>query len=144
MDTQESNLVKHARGELERIGAFDKDKDFYGGMTGNAVMELVKVFAEQGHSGMSASLVRGLFARVANYEPLSPLTGEDDEWNDVGDGLFQNRRCSHVFKENGQAFDSEGKVFVEPDGCAYTSWDSRVPVTFPYEPHTERVNVAKS
>ena len=134
---EESNLIKHARHELELAGAFDKEKDFYGGMTGGAVMELIKVFSGQGHSGMSASIVRNLFNKVANYEPLLGLTGEDDEWNEVGKGVFQNKRCSRVFKENGEAYDIDGKVFVEAGGASYTNGDSRTPVTFPYTPKTE-------
>ena len=103
-----SNLVKHAKRELELIGAFDEEGDFYGGMTGKAVMELIEVFAKQGHSGMSAGIVRQLFNKLANYEPMSPLTFEDDEWtqhNNFKDepkgagGCYQNRRNSAVFKE---------------------------------------------
>jgi len=143
-----SNLIDHAKKELELIGAFTEEGDFYGGMTGDAVMELIEVFSEQGHSGMSASLVRNLFNKAANYEPLSPLTGEDSEWHEVGDGVFQNRRCCRVFKQanrfNGQAYDIDGKVFREPNGSSYTSSDSFVPVTFPYTPHTEYVDVPLS
>ena len=140
----ESNLEKHAREELKRIGAFSEEGDFYGGMTGEAVMELVKVFAEQGHSGMSASLVRSLFNRAADYQPLSPLQGTDDEWNECGSGVFQNKRCSHVFKDkDGNAYDIYGKVFREPSGTCYTSRESRVPVTFPYTPKSEIVDVAE-
>jgi len=143
MTETESGLVAHARVELEAIGAFDKDKDFYGGMTGNAVLELVCVFAAQGHSGMSASLVRSLFAKVAAYEPLCPITGADSEWFEVSDGVWQNRRCSHVFKgADGVAYDIQGRVFRnKKNGHSYTNIDSRVPVTFPYTPKSEVVDV---
>jgi len=136
-----SNLTDFARLELKAIGAFSEKDDFYGGMTGKAVMELIEVFSKQGHSGMSASLVRSLFDRVSNYKPLSPLTGEDDEWNEVNNGKFQNKRCSHVFKENGIAYDSNGKIFREPNGTCYTSRDSEVVVTFPYTPKSEYIDV---
>jgi len=66
------NLVSHARHELESQGLFDQGRDFYGGMTGNAVLELVELFALQGHSGMSAGLVRALFGKVAGFQPLGP------------------------------------------------------------------------
>lgn len=142
-----SNLTDYARTELEAIGAFGK-KDFYEGMTGDSVMELIKVFAKQGHSGMSASIVRNLFNKVANYEPLKPLTGEDDEWggNDMDGNTLQNKRCSHVFKhiDTGEAYDSQGKIFREPNGCTYTSRDSRVPVIFPYTPKSEIVEVTST
>lgn len=105
------------------------------------VLELLEVFARQGHSGSSAPYVVEMFRKLALHELLVPLSGAEDEWNEVGGGVFQNNRCSHVFKDkdsfNGQAYDLFGRVFREPDGCCYTSADSRVPVTFPYMPTRE-------
>lgn len=136
------SLIDYARTELEAIGAFTRKGDFYGGMTGNAVMELVACFAKQGHSGMSAGIVRQLFDKLARWEPLSPLTGADDEWHECGDGVFQNRRCSRVFKDReGNTYDIDGRVFREPNGSCWTSRESRVPVTFPYTPTTVYVDV---
>lgn len=135
-----SNLVNHAKTELELAGFFKEDSD-YGGLLGKAVVELVEKFAEQGHSGFSANQTVNLFNKVARFEPLMPLTGEDDEWNEVGEGGYQNKRCSHVFKENSKAYDINGKVFRETSGACYTSIDSRVPVVFPYVPQTEYVDV---
>jgi hypothetical protein len=138
-----SKLVEHAKVELDAIGAFGEG-DFYGGATGKAVLELVEVFAKQGHSGMSASIVLGLFGKVANWEPLAPLTGEDAEWCEVSEGVFQNKRCSHVFRQadrfDGQAYDIEGRIFRDPDGSTWTNHDSFVPVTFPYTPQREYVD----
>lgn len=138
-----SNLEAFAESEMKRAGLYDKDSD-YGGMLAEAVMKMVKVFADEGHSGMSAPMAISIFQKVARFEPLTPLTGADDEWMEVGDDTFQNVRCSHVFKKNGKAYDIEGKVFREPDGGCYTSGDSRVPVTFPYTPKTEYVDVPAS
>jgi hypothetical protein len=91
------SLKKHAKQELEFAGFFSEDSD-YGGMLGKAVMELIDVFSEQGHSGMSASLTLKLFSKVANYESLSPLTGKDEEWDFTHDH-WQNKRNSAVFKD---------------------------------------------
>ena len=80
------------------------------------------------------------------YKPLTPLTGEDDEWNDISEycnhTTYQNKRFSRVFKDgrDGEAYDIEGKIFwewnVHEDGtpykCYYGNGDSRMPVTFPY------------
>ena len=133
-------LEQHAKRELERAGYFDP-QSMYAGMLGENVMELVKVFIKQGHSGMSASIALALFKQVASFLPLSPLTGEDSEWQEISPGLFQNLRCSHVFKEQDGTYDAEGKIFEEPDGSCYTGFGSRVPITFPYQPHTEIVKV---
>ena len=141
-----SNLVAHAERELDLAGVGDEAAD-YDGMLKGAVIELVKVFASQGHSGFSASMVLSLFAKVANFEPLVPLTGEDSEWNDVSEmsssGMLQNNRHSSVFRDvdTGRTYDIDGKVFRDPDGACYTNGDSHVDVTFPYTPTTEYVDV---
>lgn len=130
------SLVEFARSELEIAGLFKEDSD-YGGMLGHAVLKMVEQFAGEGHSGFSAGMAISIFQKVARYEPLTPLTGADDEWNEVGPGLFQNRRCSRVFKENGKAYDIDGIIWRDPDGCTVTNRESRVPVTFPYVPKSE-------
>ena len=96
-------LIEHAKMELEIAGLFDEDSD-YAGMVAKDVMELVEVFAKQGHSGMSAPYVAKLFNKLANYEPLQPITGKDEEWGDVRDlggdkSWYQNKRCSALFKD---------------------------------------------
>jgi len=127
-------LEEHAKKELEMIGAFDKDGP-YDGMVGEAALQLIKVFASQGHSGMSASLVSDIFSKLSQYLPLSPLTGSEEEWEKVAPNLYQNRRCSHIFKENGVgAYNSEGRVFREKNGNTYLSQNSRIPVIFPHWP----------
>ena len=95
-------LVDHAQTELQMMGLFEEKGDFYGGMTGKAVMELMEVFSKQGHSGMSAGIVADLFHKLANYEPLQPITGKDEEWNECNHGdapYWQNKRESGLFKQ---------------------------------------------
>lgn len=141
-----SNLEIHARRELELAGWFKQD-GMYGDMMGHAVMRMIEVFADEGHSGMSAGAAIGLFRTVASFEPIMPLTGEDDEWVEVaeqdGGPLYQNKRCGRVFKSPRGAYDVGGRVFREPDGCCFRSKDSRTAVTFPYTPKTEYIDVPK-
>jgi len=119
-----SKLTSHAKKELEIIGAFDKDGD-YDGMIGKDVIELMEVFAKQGHSGMSASIVRDLFYKLSAFKPLSSLRFTDDEWNENPGGredMFQNNRNSAVFKEgkNGKPYYIGSYVMEkEPGNC----WD---------------------
>ena len=96
-----SNLARHAWDELNRSGLFTDDGDFYGGMTGRAVMDLVDVFVEQRHSGMSASIVIDILRRVLAFEPLSPLTDDPAEWMEVTGGLWQSRRQAQAFSQDG-------------------------------------------
>ena len=96
-------------------------------------MDLIGLFASQNHSGFSAPYVINAFSRLAMFKPLSPLTGEDDEWDNIGGGLLQNKRYSAVFKnKDGIAYNIEGKVFTDDGEIWYTCKDSRVNVTFPY------------
>lgn len=65
-----STSVRHAYFErrVRELGVLDKDAD-YGGMIGQTVLELSRVFARQGHSGNSASSTLGLFNQLmAEYD----------------------------------------------------------------------------
>lgn len=93
---------------------FDKG-DFYDGMTGKAVMELMEVFAKQGHSGMSAGITIALFTKLAQFKALGPLTDNSDEWYDHRvDGPspgpnWQNKRQGSCFSYD------EGKTYYNLD-----------------------------
>lgn len=133
------SLVEHAKYELRKnLALGDDDPDRW--MADN-VIELLEVFAKQGHSGSSAPFCVSLFSALARYEPIGPLTGEDDEWVEYVEGRFQNRRCSHVFKDADGVYDSEGRIFRYPNGACYTNRDSRVPIEFPYTPKREYIDV---
>ena len=98
-----SNLTSHAKKELKRAGLFMKDSD-YGGMIGKAVMDLIKVFSKQGHSGFSATIVLNIFRKVANFKPLTKITSDPSEWDDIsetsGKPMWQSNRNTSLFSEN--------------------------------------------
>lgn len=135
-----SNLYDFAKHELELINGFE---DSYSSAVSNAVLNMIKLFAEQGHSGFTAPYAIRQFERLAMWKPLKPLTGEDDEWSEIGDGCYQNKRYSAVFKDkDGRAYTIEGKIFTRDGGETwFTNKDSFVDITFPYEvpDHPERV-----
>ena len=135
------SYIEHAKREFQAAGYDLSDtEDGPNKWMIDNVLQLLEVFSEQGHSGSSAPFALGYFEKLAKFEPLVPLTGEDFEWVEVSDGIYQNNRCSHVFKENGVAYDIDGKVFRDPDGSCWTSSESRVDVEFPYTPKTEYVD----
>lgn len=138
-----SCLIEHMEKEFQIAGWKDGPVDEMQELVMSNVRDLIIIFSEQGHSGMSANYVRNLFNTIANYGIIKPLTGEDDEWSEDidGKGTYQNKRASHVFKKNGKAYDINGKVFTGPDGCSYTNKDSFVDITFPYTPTTKYINV---
>lgn len=141
------SIQDFAKDELTRAGMFDPDSD-YDGAIGHAVMKMIDLFAKENHSGASAAMAVSLFSMLARFEPLTPLTGDDSEWTEVGerDGkpVFQNKRCSRVFKTGDRAYDIEAVIFREPSGACFTSRDSRRDVAFPYTPSREYVDVPGS
>jgi hypothetical protein len=134
-----SNLLEHAKSELCIAGYYSGDPiDAY---MADCVMRLMEVFVDEGHSGGSASSAIYLFKKLSQFEPISPLTGEDCEWVEVADGMFQNNRCSHVFKENGVAYDIDAIIFTDEYGCSFTNSESKQNIEFPYMPVKTYVNV---
>ena len=135
-----SNLVEFAQEELNRIIESCKDdKEGYNMQQAinKNIMDIIKMFSDQGHSGMTASYTISMLNRLLNYKPITPLTGEDDEWTklDYGDRLaYQNKRCPSVFKDSqGRAYDAEARVFSDDNGHTwYTSGESSKYITFPY------------
>ena len=122
------SLIDHAKLELQIAGLFDSDSD-YGGMVAHDVMELIEVFAKQGHSGMSAPYVASIFNKLANFEPLLPITGKDEEWGDVrdiGNGVpwYQNKRCSALFKDgkDGRPYTIDAIVKRDQNGACWSGF----------------------
>ena len=155
-----SNYKKHAMDEFRAAGWVDEDGKYIDEMQEaicNHVLALLEVFSDEGHSGSSAPYAIDLFSKLAKFDPIVPLTGEDWEWSNVSDTsrnikTYQNKRCSAVFKSddrfNGQPYYIDGKVFWEwyrgeEDGkmhkSYYTGRESSVPIEFPYTPKTEYV-----
>jgi hypothetical protein len=134
-----NEFIKWAEDELKYAGLFDEDSDYHS-MIGKAVLELIECFSGQGHSGVSAVITANVLYRLLSRLPLTPLMGDDSEWVQVSENLWQNKRCYRIFKDNnGRAWDIEGKVFVNPDGSTYTDESSKVFIEFPYMPRTEYV-----
>lgn len=146
------SLINHAINEFKASGWTTEDGkylDEMGETMCRDVLALLELFASQGHSGFSAPYAIELFSKLAKFEPLTPLTGEECEWVDVaeqsGYPLYQNKRCGHVFKDNERAYDVNGIVFWEwyndsegmPQKTYFTSKGSHTTVTFPYTPTTE-------
>jgi hypothetical protein len=84
-------------------------------------------FFDRWDSGGAVWVMADVVARLLKGQPLTALTGGDDEWVDVSmygaEPVFQNARCSSVFK------DSDGR-------CYDIDTPGRPTITFPYLPTT--------
>jgi len=141
-----SNILSHAKVELDRIGMTENSEDEMNVLMRKHILHMMNEFAEEGHSGFSASYAISILTKLMAFKPLTPLTGEDDEWTNVSDygsdnPHYQNKRLSSVFKNaDGSCYDIDGRVFWEwyrdEDGNVsktyYTGGESSVPVAFPY------------
>lgn len=142
-----SNILQHAMDELDRIGMTEDSPDEMNVAMRKHILHMMQEFANEGHSGFSASYAIGILTKLLDFKPLTPLTGADDEWSDIREygptPYYQNKRRSSVFKDaDGSCYDIDGKVFWEwcvpyeeggkPYKSYYTCFESRVPVTFPY------------
>jgi hypothetical protein len=117
-----SNYRIHAMSEFRAAGWIDEDGNYIDEMQEaicKHILKLLEVFDGEGHSGSTAPYTINLFSKLAAFEPVVPITGEDWEWNEVEGGVYQNKRCGHVFKQAGSG--------------------SCVPITFPYVPKREYV-----
>jgi len=139
-----SELINFAKRELDIIGLGSDPEDQMDLSMRDHLLKMVEIFSDEGHSGFSASYAVALLSKILKFEPLTPLTGEDSEWNLVSEEeeLYQNNRCFRVFKKAGQAYDIDGKVFIDGRG-PYTSSQSSVNITFPYVPKTEYVRLSE-
>lgn len=124
-----SDLVRFARAELRAAGLFHEDAD-YNGDVAVQVMALMETLCAYGHSGASQKATLDAFVRLAAHKPLTPLTGEDDEWPRVstethdGASIWRNLRDPSVFKNEDE------QAFAPINGHI-------VPIKFPYLPFTE-------
>lgn len=139
-----SNMIEWAKRELDYAGYTDKGPDDIDTWMRESVLKLLEVFSEEGHSGMSAPYAISLFEKLASWKPITPLTGEPEEWMEIDDVLWQNKRSPDVFKgEDGRAYWLDGRVFWEwysspdyddgkPFKSYFTSRESRVFIEFPW------------
>ena len=111
-------------------------------MMNNDVLELLKVFSEQGHSGFSAPIATRLFSKLANHKLITEVEDNPDDWDDNG----QHKYISSVFKrDDGTCYYLYGRLFAEPnsDNFFYNK-ASNIDITFPIKPsdlNTKRIRL---
>ena len=144
-------LLDHAKRELGILGMTEDSLEASNVAMRKHILHMVNEFSKERHSNFSAHYAVKCLQRLLEFEPLTPLTGEDSEWyhvtsekeNNVEIPVYQNIRCSRVFKQanrfEGQAYDVEGRKFVDSNGHIWLTVDSIIPITFPYTPSTEYV-----
>lgn len=88
------SLVEHAKRELELLG--ETDQEYIDG-----IVKVIQAFADCGHSGGSASVAIPTIHDLLQFKPLSPLTNDPSEWNEVGSEVWQSSRNPEAFSSDG-------------------------------------------
>lgn len=119
---------------------------------------LCNKFGRSGQSGGSAPYTAGAICsalkKLLLFQPICPITGSDDEWGESVSNekeMLQNKRCSAIFKENGQAYYLDAIVWQNINGNCFTGKVKLKDGTeissfqniraFPFEPKTFYVKV---
>ena len=135
-------IQDYTKKELSLIDNISEDKK-------REIMNLINQ-TEQSASQLD---ITEMLKRLLDFKPLSPLTGEDDEWEKVDDYIeddkatYQNKRYLSVFKrgKNGKAYNFRARIFSTDGGKSwhFMGSESREYISFPYEvPNAPRkVNV---
>lgn len=102
--SNDSNLVAHARRELELLG---EEPEFIEGY-----LKVIQAFANMGHSGGSASVAIPVIHELLSFNNLSPLTTDPQDWQHHPDNSFGNVEGIWQNRRNGKAFSTDaGKTF---------------------------------
>ena len=143
MDVETNSLVRFAKNELDMLleSCGDKNSDSYVMQKdiNEGILEVVKVFSGQEHSGFSAKYAIHILGKLLDYKPIQPLTGGDGEWNECGfdeigesggkKRIYQNRRCSAVFKtvdiDTGDSVATYNDKYIISDNGGMTWFRSR-------------------
>jgi hypothetical protein len=123
-----------AEQELARI---PKDDDGMQELINKHILDMVKVFCDEGHSGFTVNYTVNILDRLLRYLPITPIEDTPEDWNEVGHGVYQHRRCSNVFKDksqfDGKAYILDAKIFSDDGGKTwFTNSESRAVIEFPY------------
>lgn len=129
------------------------------------ILALCEKFGKSGQSGGSAPMTASAISQAVKslllQEPICDITGIDEEWIDVadmnnGETLYQNNRCSAIFKHNdGNCHYVDAIIFKTQKGFTYNSGSVIMPdgsiigskqkiKSFPFKPKTFYIDVIET
>jgi len=135
------SLAAHFTRELKISGLYYNSTNL-----ASAIVEIGKLLDSRELSTDDVVKCAALMEKLIKVEPLTPLTGDEDEWIAVDSEWDMNLRCKRVFreKETGLAYDIHAKLFIESIGGkkrVFNDSNSRVIISFPYTPKTEYIEI---
>ena len=158
-----TNTQKFAKRELDILEATTPDAIIT--PFAKEILALCEAFGNSGQSGGSAPYTASAISQAVKHlmlqEPICDITGHESEWCDVSEShgsiMYQNRRCSALFKdgvgEKAYYLDSvvwkgiedwdtfTGRVYVDNVGFELISGSHFV--KFPFKPKTFYIDVVR-
>lgn len=144
-----SKMQRWAEDEV-RLACLMEEPDYkdgewcYGTACYQSALKAYNSLIEDGHSGASFGLTRQILNRLLAHKPLTPIK-EEDGWNEATSGQFQSKRCSSLFKHNGEYNDINRVVCIhEGDTTGFynplaTSLINKMfPISLPYMPSDKK------
>lgn len=158
-----NNIRKHAQKELDIL--FDLEPDHLLIDFREEILNLCEKFGNSGQSGGSApytaSLLSNIIKKICLFDVIAPIIGSDEEWVNVFEDTYQNKRCSALFKDGKNGFSYyidaiikrdqngncwSGKAWLSEED--YKSGDRKKMIgkrgyvkSFPFEPKTFSIDV---
>ena len=97
------------------------------------ILEILDIICNQSHSGFSHEYLVNCLIPLLKDRPITPLTGNDWEWDINVYGDDQNKRCPKVFRrKDGTAYNINGRAFSDNGGKTwFTNKESFKDISFP-------------
>lgn len=155
------NMTEWAKKEIE-IASKNNTDEYYLACCKSA-LKAFNCLMNDGHSGMSIEITRGILNRLVCGRPLSPIEDTEDIWNNVGRmGLlpenaveeYQCKRMSSLFKtvyndgsiryhdvDRIRSVNINNENLVYSNGFITRLYEAIDPIKMPYAPYSEYIKV---
>lgn len=128
------DLVEYAKNELRLC---KNSSEYFQQQLDNNIISIIELFEKQGHltwvrlglpTSSTASYTIARLIRLLDFKPLTPLTGDENEWQPCMSGeTEQNKRCFSVFRKN-----KDNKTAYYNNAKVFSNTNSIVNITFPF------------
>lgn len=142
--------------ESERAAskAEDGDDAEYGVNCYQSALKAFKSLVDDNHSGFSIQITKSILNRLIDGKCLTPIEDTPDIWNEISKGIYQCKRMSSLFKNEGtdstvsyndidrtQVINIDRPDIPYHNGLASRLVDKLFPITMPYFPLAKKYKV---
>lgn len=89
MELSKEEWLRHAKFELELVNEVPELTEFY--------LKIVEVFWEYNHDERSLDFTPKTIQKLLTHTNLTGLTSSPDEWSDLGNGIWRNKRDANAY-----------------------------------------------